>query len=173
MPNQPPISPFPQNQAGAPFSIPAVPFPELSKPLGNPPMVVTPSIQPSPGHFTSTQKDSVGETTSPTGRNKPGQPKIPDDPRWAAAVKEYENKSKQYQETIDHLLAKHGQSWESLCKDPRDRLACDEIMRRWRGDESKLQTLYNQLLNPVTPDPSENYLKSKRHMELNVDDIDH
>lgn len=175
-PNQPPNSPFPNNQTGAPFQEPVVPNTDFPKPQNPPPLLATPSAQPSPEHFTSTKMNSPSYGATPTSKNSEGQSKVASDPRWVTAVAEYEKKAKQYQKIIDGLWLKHGKDWKSLQKDPRDLKTCDDIMRQWQRDETTLWTLYKQLMKPgATPlsanSPAKQTL-SQPNTELNANDID-
>jgi hypothetical protein len=167
-----------------------VPFQPYSYPenggFKEPPVIlVTPSMQPSPSHFTSTGKDGLskgipasgGRGTSPSPFNTKSNPKL------AAEVKKYEQKSKKYQEQIDRILLKHGQNWESLSKNPADRKKCEEIMNQWRLDELQLESLFTMKAPPKTvgtpasrntsrPVQTGAKTRPEKNEELDADDID-
>ncbi len=131
---------------------PAAPFPpganpdSLCPPSGPPPVEAPPSLQPSPSSY-ATSWPKTGKTGQTDNQAKlTASSKLNHDPKWMAAVKKYEEKSRLYQAKIDQLLEKHGQNWESLSKDPADRKKCDEITRQWKDDEARLEALYAQAM---------------------------
>jgi hypothetical protein len=170
-------------EMSAPFQPYSYPEPSLFK---EPPVLLaTPGIQPSPSHFTSTGKDGVskGVPTRVVIQTSTSFSNIQSDPKLAAEVKKYEQKSKLYQEQIDRILWKHKQDWESLSKNPADRKKCEEIMNQWRLDEKRLEALLtpksrlNPSGTPLTQDKSrslrtEGKTRPVKNEELNADDID-
>ena len=190
-PRLPPTPVIPFSQPGAPrFSnsspnpgsyspYPSIPYSNMAYPTPStdsgmkvdaPPQ----GFGPTPTYTTGTHHPEEHLDSPKPGdvRAFPRDPKASQDPRWQASVKDYEKRFKNYQKSLDRILAAHGNRWDSLANNSADKKKCEQILALWQADERRMELEFQRLEESRVSVAPTHRTPTGHNGELTADDID-